>query len=119
MTLAKANELYLAFSDPTRLRVLNLLSAGELCVCQLVYVLGMSQPKISRHLAVLREVGLVNDRKDGRWVYYSLAAPATMLHKQLMASVETCRADAEILADDLQRLKRAPRNLGQEAVCCA
>lgn len=68
--------LFSALADRTRLRVLNLLKAGELCVCYFVELLGESQPKISRHLAYLRRAGVVNARRDGKWIHYSLAKPA-------------------------------------------
>jgi ArsR family transcriptional regulator len=62
-------------ADPTRLRCLILLQEeGELCVCELTHALGDSQPKVSRHLAVLREAGVVTDRRDGRWMYYRINA---------------------------------------------
>lgn len=65
--------LFQALSDTTRLRILALLSAeDELCVCDLTGVLGLSQPMISRHLASLREAGIVSDRRAGTWVYYRL-----------------------------------------------
>jgi ArsR family transcriptional regulator, arsenate/arsenite/antimonite-responsive transcriptional repressor len=68
--------LFAALADRTRLRVLNLLKAGELCVCYFVELLGESQPKISRHLAYLRRAGVVSARRDGKWIHYSLAKPA-------------------------------------------
>jgi DNA-binding transcriptional ArsR family regulator len=62
-----------AAGDPTRARILKLLEDGELCVCDLIEVLGMGQSTISGHLAILRKAGLVKGRKQGRWSYYSLA----------------------------------------------
>jgi ArsR family transcriptional regulator len=65
--------LFKALSDPTRLRILALLAAeGELCVCDLTRALALSQPMISRHLASLREAGIVSDRRAGVWVHYRL-----------------------------------------------
>lgn len=65
--------LFKALSDPTRLRILALLAAAdELCVCDLTLVLGLSQPMISRHLASLRDAGIVSDRRAGVWVHYRL-----------------------------------------------
>lgn len=61
-----------ALSDETRLRILKLLAQRELCVCELEAVLGMTQSRVSTNLAVLRNAGLVRDRRDGRWVFYSL-----------------------------------------------
>jgi ArsR family transcriptional regulator len=66
-------DLFRILGDETRLRCLALLAAhDELCVCELTHALGVSQPKISRHLATLRESGLVSDRRLGVWVYYRL-----------------------------------------------
>ena len=65
-----------ALADRTRLRLLNLIASGEVCVCWFVELLDEPQPKISRHLAYLRRVGLVNARRDGKWIHYSLATPA-------------------------------------------
>ena len=118
MTLAQTEALFQAFADPTRIRIVNLLGGGELCVCQIVYVLGMSQPKISRHLAILRDAGMVSDRKDGRWVHYSLTKPASNLHARLVGCARECFTDVELLRDDLNRLKRAPQLATEQAGCC-
>src|SRR5512135_917538 len=61
-----------ALSDETRLRILKLLEEGELCVCDLTAALEMTQPNISFHLGILKEAGLVKDRRDGRWMHYDL-----------------------------------------------
>lgn len=61
-----------AAGDGTRARILKMLEVGELCVCQIMAVLGMSSSTVSKHLAILKMAGLVRDRKEGRWVYYSL-----------------------------------------------
>ena len=67
------NELFSLLSDDTRLRCLVLLQKeGELCVCELSQIMESIQPKISRHLALMRKSGLVSDERRGQWVYYSL-----------------------------------------------
>ena len=63
-----------ALSDETRLRIITLLSRGELCVCDLMTILDRPQSTVSRHLATLRHAGLVEDRRQGVWMYYRLAA---------------------------------------------
>jgi ArsR family transcriptional regulator len=68
--------LFRALSDPTRLRLLNLLGGGEICVCYFVAVIGTSQPKVSRHLAYLRKARVVVARRKGKWMYYRLADPS-------------------------------------------
>lgn len=62
-----------AASDPTRVRMLKLLESGELCVCEIMEVLGLGQSTASKHLGVLRDAGLVESRKEGTWSYYRLA----------------------------------------------
>jgi ArsR family transcriptional regulator, arsenate/arsenite/antimonite-responsive transcriptional repressor len=62
--------LFKTLSDPTRLRLLNLLAAGETCVCELTDTLRVVQPKVSRHLARLKRAGLVDARRNGKWIYY-------------------------------------------------
>ena len=72
----RAARLFHALSDETRLQVVEMLSAGERCVCELQDRVGAAQSRLSFHLRVLRDAGLVNDRKQGRWVYYSLRPEA-------------------------------------------
>lgn len=102
----KSPDLFRAFADPTRLRILNLLAEGELCVCDLCGVLGESQPKISRHLAYLRRAGLVAVRRDGKWKYYSLVRPAKGIERSLIRCVKSCLRETGALSRDLRRLKR-------------
>ena len=65
-----------ALADRTRLRVIHLLGSKELCVCSVVAALQTSQPKISRHLAYLRRAGLVEARREGKWMHYRIVEPA-------------------------------------------
>ena len=64
--------IFKAISDETRLKILALLKEGELCVCDIAETLKMTQPNISFHLGILREAGLIKDKKSGRWIHYSL-----------------------------------------------
>lgn len=74
-TVAALENLFLSLSDKTRLRLLSLMANEEVSVGYLADTLGESQPKISRHLAYLRNAGLVDTRRDGRWIYYAIAMP--------------------------------------------
>ena len=74
--LARAAALFHALSDETRLGILDLLRDGEHCVCDLQDAFDAAQSRLSYHLKVLKDAGLVTDRKDGRWSYYALAADA-------------------------------------------
>lgn len=98
-------DLFAALADRTRLRLLNLIAENEVCVCFFVEVLNEPQPKISRHLAVLRSAGLVAARRDGKWMHYRLTPPAELAH--LMRDViETLREDPQ-MARDRAALARA------------
>jgi ArsR family transcriptional regulator, arsenate/arsenite/antimonite-responsive transcriptional repressor len=70
---ARAAQLFHALSDEIRLEVIDLLRDGERCVCELTDALDIAQPRLSWHLRALKEAGILNDRREGRWVYYSLA----------------------------------------------
>jgi ArsR family transcriptional regulator len=99
--------MFRAFSDRTRLRILHLLLPGELCVCHIVDVLDLSQPKISRHLAYLRRTGLVLARKEGLWNYYRLAPAQSAFHEKLLQCLGTCFREVPELTQDAQRLKNS------------
>lgn len=73
--LSKMENLFLALADKTRLRLLNLMREGEVCVCFFTEVLGESQPKISRHLAYLRNAEIVSARREGKWMHYKIEFP--------------------------------------------
>ena len=76
--------LFRALSDPTRLRLLNLIADREICVCYFVEILGISQPKISRHLAYLRRAGIVAARRQGRWMHYRLLVPQAAVASSIL-----------------------------------
>jgi ArsR family transcriptional regulator len=114
--------LFQALGDRTRLRLLNLMADGEVCVCFFIEVLDELQPKISRHLAYLRSAGLVNTSRDGKWISYSIAPPehpvARAVFDAAMAAMKDDREmqrDREALARACcsprvpEQLKRAPR----------
>lgn len=105
--------IFRALSDRTRLRILNLLRGGELCVCDLVAVLEVPQPTASRHLAYLRKAGLVLARKEGLWHYYRLTPADNKFHKKLLECVEAASQEVAQLAGDTERLR-----LGQRPSCC-
>jgi ArsR family transcriptional regulator, arsenate/arsenite/antimonite-responsive transcriptional repressor len=99
-------ELFKAFADPVRLRLLNLLAGGEVCVCHLHEALDLPQSTVSRHLAYLRKRGLVAGRKEGLWVHYRLARPVGALHRHLVASLKVCSQEIGTLERDRHRLGR-------------
>jgi ArsR family transcriptional regulator len=105
-TISHVDFMFRAFSDRTRLRILHLLLPGELCVCDLVRVLAVPQPKVSRHLAYLRKAGLVTSRKEGLWMHYELAPARDAFHRKLLECLSCCLGDVPELARDARKLGR-------------
>lgn len=98
--------LFKALSDETRLRIMVLLSEREICVCQLMWALDLSQAKISRHLTVLRNAGLVNDRREGLWIFYSLVKPRNELEKQIFVAFKEYFKKADFFKKDIKNMKK-------------
>lgn len=105
--MRELEQLFKALADVNRLRILNLLLHGELCVCDIQYVLATSQPNVSRHLAYLKNSDLVIDRRDGYRIYYRLAEPKQGLRKRLFEFLQDAYKNEEQLRDDTRRLREA------------
>jgi ArsR family transcriptional regulator len=115
--MTRPTDIFLALSDPLRRRVAALLAAkGELCVCELTAALDESQPKVSRHLALLRDVGLVQVRRDGRWMLYSLAPDLPQWAAAAVAAAAAARAAEPGAAEDAARLTAFAGR--PEETCC-
>jgi ArsR family transcriptional regulator len=100
-------QLFAALADPTRLRLLNLMNGREVCVCYFVEILKQGQPKISRHLAYLRRAGIVEARREGKWMHYRIERPAdTRAGSILDATLKSFEEDPSMQAD-LARLGQA------------
>ncbi len=112
--MADSVQLFRALADETRLRILNLLCRQELCVCQIVHVLEIGQSKASRHLAYLKNAGLVRDRREGLWMHYSLARPDGHLHQQVVQWLSRAEEEIPSAANDLRVLS----NLGSCGDLC-
>ena len=97
--------LHSALADVTRLRLLNLMRGGEVCVCYFVEILGDSQPKISRHLAYLRRAGVVKARREGKWMHYRIDGMDGAVGEVLRATLEAFATDRRMQAD-YARLER-------------
>jgi len=108
------DKIFRAFSDRTRLRILSLLKQGELCVGDLVEILKLPQPKVSRHLAYLRRAGLVKTREARLWVFYSLLPPGTPFHKKMMECLVACFGDVPEIARDAGKAQALRKSGG----CC-
>ena len=108
------DQMFRAFSDRTRLRILHLLLAGEFCVGDIVQILQTPQPKVSRHLAHLRKSNLVVARKAGLWSFYSLAEARTPFHEKLLECLANCFGDVPELQADTVRAEKIKQSGG----CC-
>jgi len=104
--LNQLEELFKALADTTRLRILRLLMAGELCVCNIHDALKIPQAKASRHLAYLRRVGLVTTRREGLWVYYSLSKSADPIVGTIEHATTHVLGHLDVLRKDAQRLEK-------------
>lgn len=110
-------QFYKCLSDETRLRSLLLIeSEGELCVCELMEALGEIQPKISRHLAQLRQCGLLVDRKQGQWVFYRINPSLPEWGESVLAT--TVKDNQDFISDNLKRLKGMGERPERKKACC-
>jgi len=96
--------VYAALADPTRLRILSLLSEDEICVCHIHAGLGVPQPTASRHLAYLRKSGLVEARRDGSWMHYRLAPISNPVIAAVVKAALHALTHTAITAKDEKRL---------------
>ncbi|HXD72988.1 MAG TPA: metalloregulator ArsR/SmtB family transcription factor [Vicinamibacterales bacterium] len=104
--LPELEGLFKALADTTRLRILNLLLAGEVCVCDIHDTLGIPQPKASRHLAYLRASGLVDARKDGQWVHYKLSTSRDPIVSVIRDAVAHALGHVDAVKKDAARLEK-------------
>ena len=104
-----ATFLFKTLADPTRLRLLNLLACGETCVCELTDTLRVVQPKISRHLRHLKRAGLVETRRNGKWVHYRWATQGDPLVRHVLIGLRVWMKKHVGMKDERRR---------REKVCC-
>jgi len=116
--MIETDDLFRMLADETRLRVLMLLTAeGELCVCELTHALGLSQPKISRHLARLRDSGLLLTRREGKWMHYRIDPDLPDWAQAILQNTLDGNGRAKPYAGDRRTLIKMPNRPG--AACCA
>ena len=104
LEVRSVSRLFKALGDETRLRVVALLSHGELCVCHLQEALGLSQSNVSRHLGILRAAGIVEDRREGTWVYYRLLPQSDPDCEGQLRGLVRSFAKRDVLRKDVARL---------------
>jgi ArsR family transcriptional regulator len=108
--LTEMETLFLALADKTRLRLLNLMREDEICVCFFTEALGESQPKISRHLAYLRNSGIVSARREGKWMNYKIEMPENPFAAKLLQDTLEWLEAQDNMREDYRKLER---------VCCS
>jgi len=110
-------QFYKCLADETRLRAMLLIQQeGELCVCELTEALDESQPKVSRHLAQLRECGLLVDRRQGQWVFYNINPVLNTWAKVILA--ETTQGNALFMKSCHERLHKMGSRPQRDMACC-
>ncbi len=101
-------KIFKALSDETRIRLLKLLQQRELCVCELMQALSMTQSRVSRNLGILKDAGMVKDRRDGLWVHYSLNEKSFNEYAgQILELLKGWANDDEAILRDLEALNKA------------
>ena len=96
-----------ALGDNTRLRLLSLMGDQEICVCYFVEILGQAQPKISRHLAYLRSAGIVEARREGKWMHYRIVMPENLGAAQVLHQTLAWLKEDRAMQSDRARLSKA------------
>ena len=117
MELRSYESVLKAAADPTRVRILKILEGGEMCVCQVIAVLSLGQSTVSKHLFLLRAAGLIRDRRDRKWVHYSLdRAGDSPYAARMLRNLRGWLNDDPVIAKDRERAAMA-RAIGPKAIC--
>ena len=90
MNYDEKSMLFKAFGDPTRLKIVDMISCGELCACVILEEFDITQPSLSHHMKILCDCGLVVGRKEGKWTYYSLDIKAVQNFKDVLSKITAC-----------------------------
>lgn len=108
--ISKSEKVLKALSDRNRLRIINMLSPKTLCVCEITDIMEISQSTVSGHLRILKEAGIVDDRKDGLWVEYSLLTEDRFIKSLIEPLLEELKKD-KIMQKDLKKSMKSDKNL--------
>jgi DNA-binding transcriptional ArsR family regulator len=117
MSLRSYERVMKSAADPTRLRILKMLEGGELCVCQVIAVLELSQSTVSKHLFLLKTSALVKERREGKWVHYSLdGSGGAVFARKILGCLKGWLNDDPVVARDRSR-EAVAREIGPEGIC--
>jgi len=117
MALREYERVMKSVADPTRVRILKLLEGGEMCVCQIVSVLELSQSTVSKHLFLLKVAGLVKERQEKKWVHYSLDGSAGVPYARKMLSTLKGWLNDDPAIERDRRREALAREIGPAAIC--
>ena len=107
--MRRIEKIFKALADRNRLRILKMLEMRPLCVCEITAVLGIAQSSVSRHLGILREAGLVDDKKEGQWMIYSLACGGDGAARDIIAGIKRWLSDDPQIKTDRQKTRQVDR----------
>ncbi len=114
----KLIQIYECLCDLTRLRILNLLGDGELCVCHFQEILGEPQVKVSKHLAYLRNHGLVEFRREANWMIYRLPSDPSRELAANLACLQDCVSENSVLRRDTERRRKLAVKIAKDSPAC-
>lgn len=107
-----------ALSDENRVRALMILADGELCVCQIIEMLGLAPSTVSKHMSILRQAGLVETRKEGRWIYYRLADDEVKKTSEILGWLQRHLKKNKRISDDFKKLRQMQKMSKDELCQC-
>jgi len=117
MEIREYESVMKAIADPTRVRILKILEGGEMCVCQIIAILSLGQSTVSKHLFLLRAAGLIKDRRDRKWVHYSLSRGNDSPYAaRMLLNLRGWLNEDPVIAKDRGRSAMA-RAIGPLAIC--
>lgn len=108
--MRRIEKIFKALADRNRLRILKMLEGRPLCVCEMTAVLGIAQSSVSRHLGILRDAGLVDDKKEGQWMIYSLARGGDDAAKSVIAGLGRWLSDDPQVKSDSRSIRQVNRD---------
>jgi len=105
-----------ALSDENRIRALMMLTGGELCVCQIIEMLGLAPSTVSKHMSILRQASLVQTRKDGRWIYYRLADREAQSANEIINWLQKHLKNDKRILEDVKQLRQMQK-MSKDQLC--
>lgn len=105
-----------AMSDENRIRALMMLSDGELCVCQIIEMMGLAPSTVSKHMYILKQAGLVETRKEGRWIYYRLADRKALKAAEILGWLTRHLKNDKKILDDVKQLRQIQK-MSKDKLC--